>query len=435
MDTSTAFTCPSCSPAVTFDQFRFLQQHVNRVHELYVERYPDDHGQLTRFRAVPLTPAIRQKLEERRQRDAHRKKEKYQLRETAIAKRGTRTKSSTSSTMTSITGSSSTPASSSTTVHGTTWWPSSMALTSTSVSLPSINTGGASKIRPHTITQEDDMPKHSPVSSTDDDDNFSPLILDNNDAWFDISFQLGQQAVNPASSFILPQSTASTSRTLDISARDCILPATGRPSYQVLVNLIVASPLPYRASQLLDIVTIYQDKFSSFELLFITALCAEINRELFIDVKNLWVGGKIDDSTGLSGWVPSRMAGKYEQCSGHFSPIDLHRIYGTDTTVPQDQSLIQEFQLGQIRGLARSILASGLTNYRPGNSILLTDLQQDLNIQDFVDTAIYLISESAKKLSFYLVDVWDTKAHEGYVTINKTRLCQLLQYSLTGSLP
>jgi hypothetical protein len=427
----TVFLCPSCSPPVPFEHFRFLQEHANRLHGVHLEKYSDGQGNPDQFRAIPLTEEIRLQIANRRKRDASRKKDKYQQHRQDNVKRGMRTKPVTSTTP-SINCTESKPLP----VSHSCMRQSPQATSTMDTTTPLYHLPGGTSRGPNATAVSPPREQVDQELLSSDDSQDSIVLSHSGNTWFQVTIPTTSQATQSAL-----QSTSTTQPLPSVTqtgansfSKDYLMSVLTRPSYSLIVNIVFSQPLPFKSTQLLDIVYVYHDKFSPFERLFITSLIAEVNRELFLEVKNMWAGGHIDPTTELIAWVPYHVAALYEQCSGYYLPSDLDRTYGTPRKDSPHQGLLQDYQLSQIRGFARSVVAYGMNDYRPGSTFLLSDFQQDLNVPDLVESGTQILVESAKRLSFYLIDGKDNTSDGSIIYINKTRLCQLLQCGL-GSTP
>jgi hypothetical protein len=206
--------------------------------------------------------------------------------------------------------------------------------------------------------------------------------------------------------------------------RDSVLISADQRAYRKIFNLIFSTPLPYRASLLVTDVLEQQWSFTPFEILFLTAITAELGREMLLDAMCVWRMGRFDNNQhGNLALISSQDSSLYAQCSGFYDTHTLDTVYSSASTpeTPGDRAY-QSRILVNIRDWAQLMVTTGGTDSHFGTGIHTTNLTDILDVPLFLELVPILLTETAKRLSFCLVTTSAKAQGKDYSTVSRTRL-------------
>jgi hypothetical protein len=204
------------------------------------------------------------------------------------------------------------------------------------------------------------------------------------------------------------------------------IPPTARvgeaKSYASAVALLLELPFPLQAA-------VHSEKvmaisYSHFEAIFITALTAEVNRELMRAALE-W-GLEATETT--RGYVTRRCAEEYGDSSGLLTAADLNRLLdgaGWGSTATGDGG--RTVMLAKVRTMARTIVTTGVARLHTIEGIDQCWIGCEMNMSDLVRASTEVLYQSGVKLTFSIVDVWGQGNPDGFAQIHKVRLYDRLK--------
>jgi hypothetical protein len=183
-------------------------------------------------------------------------------------------------------------------------------------------------------------------------------------------------------------------------------------AFRGVVAHIFANPIPFKAAELVASTIGHRGELSVFGAAILTMFTAEVNREMFLD---LILKGQHQNE--LKGWVTSDVVMKYEQCSGY---VPSCRKYGC-----KSRGRLQFVLL--VRQLARTVISAGISGMDTMEGVQQCCAASELNYEELRAAVVEVVTESARRMFFKILDGWGHSNSESCVQVAKSGLYRFLQ--------
>jgi hypothetical protein len=193
-------------------------------------------------------------------------------------------------------------------------------------------------------------------------------------------------------------------------------------SYGTIIALVLSLPFPIKITECARKVMADRGQLSRFEAIFVTALTAEVNRELMKMLTRLGIVATEENR----GWVNLETAKTYEGSSGLIMPSDLACLLaGTRWTRSQSSTGSDTGRctiLSRVRQIAKNIVSMNKEHWATIDGIQDMGTECEMSKEDLIQAGEEILRQSAEKLTLMVVDKWGQGCTDSFLVVDKIRL-------------